>query len=113
MSKKTLFVLIAGICLLLAGSVTHAADAAPQSCATDLITTDAGITTGDSPVVQDPEGAELSLEDLLASLTPDPETKAIDSGICCSEGCPDVNGYGHFCGASCFEGGPSCLYYRK
>ncbi|HSF44031.1 MAG TPA: hypothetical protein VLT87_29860 [Thermoanaerobaculia bacterium] len=39
--------------------------------------------------------------------------KAIDSGICCSSGCPAVAGYGSRCGSASCPTGSTCLYYRK
>ena len=114
MSKRTLFVLLAAICLLAAGGVAQA-DTPAAECTVNPVTTH---PAADSPAVQSPddEGA-ASLEDLLAQLTPDPDTKAIDGGICCTSNsqCPDVSGYGHFCsGHGCWQtGGATCLYYRK
>ncbi|HKV07902.1 MAG TPA: hypothetical protein VJ725_07190 [Thermoanaerobaculia bacterium] len=39
--------------------------------------------------------------------------KSIDSGICCSAGCPAVSGYVSFCGSASCPNGTTCLYRRK
>lgn len=109
MSKKFLFAALFALCMLVTGVAVADEAQAPQACAVQTLATDAG-----TAVLVD-DGA-FSLEDLLADLTPDTSTGAIDSGICCSSSsdCDDVSGYYKRCSSgSCNNGPYSCLYRRK
>lgn len=106
--KKTLLVALFALCLTAFAGIAQAE--APVDCAVDF---DAITQNGDVSIDMENDQDDQTLEQILAERPEDPQTKAIDSGICCSEGCPDVSGYGHFCGnGSCWYGS-TCLYYRN
>ncbi len=106
--KKTLLA-----ALLVLGLVAFAAPAvadAPEQCSTPVVLDHAG---GES-VVLDEDERESTLEEILAQSPADPQTKAIDSGICCSTSsqCPSVSGYAKWCSNGSCTSNKTCLYRR-
>jgi len=107
--KKALLIAMFALALTAFAGIAQA-DVAAVDCAVDF---DAITQHGDVSIDMENDGDGETLEQILAQRPEDPQTKAIDSGICCSDGCPTVSGYGHFCGnGSCWYGS-TCMYYRK
>lgn len=106
--KKTLLVALFALCLTAFAGIAQAE--APTDCAVNF---DVLTQHGDVSIDMENDADGETLEQILAERPEDPQTKAIDSGICCSEGCPYVSGYGHYCGNGSCSYGSTCLYYRR
>ena len=105
--KKTLLATLLVLGLAVLGSPAFAD--APAECSNLLVN-----QAGGQSVVLDEDERESTLEEILAQSPADPQTKAIDSGICCSTSsqCPSVSGYAKWCSSGSCTSNKTCLYRR-
>jgi hypothetical protein len=105
--KKTLLaaLLVLGLAVLGAPALADA----PAECPAPILDQAAA-----QSVVLDEDERESTLEEILAQSPADPQTKAIDSGICCSTSsqCPSASGYAKWCSNGSCTSNKTCLYRR-
>lgn len=100
------------VVLVVAALAAPAFADAPVQCSSPLALSSSTPASGQGAATDDHNDRGKTLEKILAESPQDPQTKSIDSGICCTSKsqCPTVSGYAKRCSSGSCWSAYTCLY---